>query len=75
LTATIDEVVQRAYDSWAGTATTAQLGELLSGKPSIPRDLDRALLFDLSAALGDDNLSDPVRFKLRARFWDQVKAD
>lgn len=72
LKSTIDGVVRRTYDAWAVTATPAQHADLLSGRPSIPRDLDRALLFDLSAALGDENLSDPVRFNLRARFWDTV---
>jgi uncharacterized LabA/DUF88 family protein len=72
LTSTIDEVVRRTYDAWAAAATPSQHDELSAGRPSIPRDLDRALLFDLSAALGDENLSDPVRFNLRARFWENV---
>lgn len=72
LNETIDEVVRRAYVAWKATATQAQLDELPAGRPSIPRELDRALLFDLSDALDDDNLSDPVRFRLRARFWDHA---
>nr|WP_276511738.1 NYN domain-containing protein [Leifsonia aquatica] len=68
----IDDVVKRAYDAWATTATPAQKSELIDGQPSIPRDLDRALLVDLSAALGDYNLSDRTRVALRSRFWDAV---
>lgn len=72
LTAMIDQVAQKAYDAWSATATSDQKAELANGKPSIPRDLDRALLVDLSAAVGDYNLSDAVRVQLRSRFWDTV---
>lgn len=72
LNAIIDDVTRRAYDAWATTATSAQKTELLDGRPSIPRDLDRALLVDLSAALGDYNLSDRIRVALRSRFWEAV---
>ena len=68
----IVQVARKAYDAWSATATADQKTELLAGRPSIPRDLDRALLVDLSAALGDYNLSDPQRVELRSRFWDTV---
>jgi hypothetical protein len=42
---------------------------LTSGRPTIPRDLDRALLVDVSEALGEYTLSDQVRVQLRAGFW------
>jgi uncharacterized LabA/DUF88 family protein len=70
--AVIIQVVRKAYDAWSATASADQKTELLAGRPSIPRDLDRALLVDLSAALGDYNLSDPQRVELRSRFWDTV---
>lgn len=70
----IIEVVERAYDSWLRQATAEQKRDLLIGKPSIPRDLDRALLVDLSDVVNDYTLSDAVRFELRARFWDAVEA-
>lgn len=70
VTAIIRTVVWRTYEAWSTTATPAQRDELANGRPSIPRDLDRALLVDLSGALGDDTLADPVRVELRARFWE-----
>jgi uncharacterized LabA/DUF88 family protein len=67
---TVSEVATKTYDAWAAAATDAQRDELRAGRPSIPRDLDRALLVDLSDALGEYTLSDAVRFTLRAAFWE-----
>ena len=69
LLATINQVATRTYDAWATAATVAQHEELSAGRPSIPRELDRALLIDLSEALGEYSLSDQVRVDLRAEFW------
>lgn len=69
LAATINQVATRTYDAWATAATVAQHDELTAGRPSIPRELDRALLIDLSDALGEYSLSDQVRVALRAEFW------
>lgn len=69
LSTTIKQVATRTYDAWATAATVAHHEELASGRPSIPRELDRALLIDLSEALGEYSLSDQVRVELRAQFW------
>ncbi len=69
LAAKIKEVATRTYDAWATAATVAQHEELETGRPSIPRELDRALLIDLSEALVENSLSDPVRVELREQFW------
>ncbi|MFT4234321.1 MAG: NYN domain-containing protein [Microbacterium sp.] len=68
----VREVVQRTYDAWAATAAPSQVADLKAGRPTIPRDVDRALLVDLSDALGDYYLSDDVRVILRAQFWQVV---
>ncbi len=70
---TIHEVVRKAYEAWARTATPDQKEDLVAGQPSIPHDLDRALLIDLSDAFDGDYLSDRMRVQLRSRFWDEVK--
>lgn len=70
--AAIAQVARKTYDAWAAGATALQRDELIAGRPSIPRDLDRALLVDLSDQLGEYALSDPLRFKLRAEFWKAV---
>jgi uncharacterized LabA/DUF88 family protein len=67
--ATIDEVVKRVLETWLRSASEAQRAELVDGRPSIPRDVDRALLLDLSDALDEYDLSEPVRIELRSRFW------
>jgi hypothetical protein len=72
LSPTIEHVATKTYDAWVTTASDAQKVELSIGRPSIPRDLDRALLVDLSGAMGEDTLSDAVRVELRAEFWDAV---
>jgi len=74
LTATIADIVDKTYKAWLHTATPTQLSELRAGCPTIPRDIDRALLLDLSAALGGYYLDDQVRSELRSRFWGEVDA-
>jgi uncharacterized LabA/DUF88 family protein len=65
----IDAVVTRVLESVRKSATPEGMTVLLEGKPSIPREIDRAMLLDLSDSLGMYDLSDPVRFRLRERFW------
>lgn len=65
-------VARKTFEAWVTTATLDQQEELRTGRPSIPRDLDRALLVDLSGSLGEFALSDAMRFALRARFWETV---
>lgn len=74
LAESIVAVARKTFDAWSLTASAAQLEELKSGRPSIPRDLDRALLVDLSGALDEFALSDAMRFSLRAKFWEAVDA-
>jgi hypothetical protein len=69
LSAAMDRVVLRVLQTWLDGHTTEQRRELVANRPSIPCDIDRALLHDLSAAVDSFNLSDPVRHELRARFW------
>jgi uncharacterized LabA/DUF88 family protein len=71
----IGTVAMRTFSAWAATATAEQLDDLRRSRPAIPRDLDRALLVDLSGALGTASLSDDLRIALRARLWDVIKAD
>jgi uncharacterized LabA/DUF88 family protein len=68
----IDQIVERLLETWLRGATPEQRAELIAGRPSIPRDIDRALLLDLSALLGIDDLSDEIRIELRNRFWVKV---
>jgi uncharacterized LabA/DUF88 family protein len=65
----IAAVAKKVVESFLKSATAADLRALQAGRPSIPREVDRALLQDLSDALGIYDLSDPVRFRLRKRFW------
>lgn len=65
----IDAVVAKVLSAFRQSATAEEMAELLSSKPSVPRDLDRALLVDLSDALDMYDLTDPIRYRLRERFW------
>jgi uncharacterized LabA/DUF88 family protein len=65
----VDGVVSRVLETWLRSAGVEQQQDLVADRPSIPRDVDRALLLDLSAALGDYDLSDALRIQLRASFW------
>lgn len=72
LAESMTSVARKTYSAWAATASTEQLNELRAGRPAIPRDLDRALLVDLSGVLGEFELSDSMRFGVRAKFWEAV---
>ena len=67
----IDAVIGKVLESFRQSATAEDQAELKRGRPSIPRDIDRAMLMDLSDALGVYDLSDPLRFRLRDRFWEK----
>ncbi len=65
----VDEVCAGVLESWARTATDEARASLLRGEPTIPSEIDRALLVDLSNQLGIYALDEPTRHILRSRFW------
>jgi len=66
----IDAVIRRVLQSFRSSASQATLEEFGRARPSIPREVDRAMLLDLVQVLDIYDLPDSVRFRLRARFWD-----
>lgn len=70
----IDAVVANVLDTFRTSANPGDMADLETGRPSIPREIDRALLLDLSDALDVYDLSDQVRFRLRSRFWEKLDA-
>jgi hypothetical protein len=68
----VDEVCRGVLATWLITARTTDLSRLVSQKPFIPSDLDRALLLDLSARLDRYDVEDHLRFLLRDHFWQLV---
>lgn len=68
--AAITAVSKAVVSSWMRSASPSARAHLLERKPSIPPELDRALLVDLSGRLGVYEISEPTRFRLRTRFWD-----
>ncbi|GAA3694401.1 hypothetical protein GCM10022399_08700 [Terrabacter ginsenosidimutans] len=69
----IDDVCRGVIATWSITASATDRTRLMSQKPFIPGDLDRALLLDLSARLDRYDVEDHLRFLLRDHFWEQVK--
>jgi len=67
----IDSVVNNVLTTHRRSATAEALAELRAGKPSIPREIDKALLTDLSDRRGGIDLSETVRHRLRAQFWEK----
>ncbi len=65
----VDEVCASVLESWARGASDTARSELLRGEPTIPSEIDRALLVDLSNRLGIYALDEPTRHILRSRFW------
>ncbi|MFF0542185.1 NYN domain-containing protein [Nocardia thailandica] len=68
----IDAVVTKVLTAYRQSATPQDLADLRRGRPSIPRDIDRALLVDASEVLDAEDLSERIRYRLRDRFWDKV---
>lgn len=67
----IDEIVMRVIASFQESATPDDKLDLQRAKPSIPRDIDRALLLDASDAMEKSDLDEGIRYRLRARFWEK----
>jgi uncharacterized LabA/DUF88 family protein len=68
----IEDVCRGVIATRSITASAADRTRLMSQKPFIPGDLDRALLLDLSARLDRYDVEDQLRFVLRHHFWDLV---
>ena len=68
----IDTVARQVIRSWCTTATPRMLTDLKEQRPSIPGDLDRAMLVDLSNRSGHYDVDEHSRHELRARFWELV---
>ena len=69
-TPAVTDVVGRIIRSLALTSTTTKWRGVGLGRPSIPREVDRALLIDVSTAMGEVDLSDVERHEIRAAFWE-----
>lgn len=65
----IDQVIAKVIGAFRSSASADAKTTLAAGRPSIPPDIDKALLLDLSDIVGSYELSDPVRVRLRGRFW------
>lgn len=70
--ATIKDVATRVLAAFRASATTEDLAGLFQAQPSVPRDIDRALLMDLSDALGVYDVPEPIRYRARQVFWEIV---
>lgn len=65
----IDDVVRGVLDTWQKTVTEGQRRAVITEQPIIPRELDKALLVDLSDRIGVYDIDERTRFELRQRFW------
>ncbi|MDO5712268.1 MAG: hypothetical protein Q4P32_11085, partial [Micrococcales bacterium] len=70
--ALVDAVARQVVASWCSSATPDALADLTRGAPTIPAELDRALLVDLSSRAEGGDLDDRDRHDVRARFWYHV---
>lgn len=68
----VDAVARQVVLSWCATATPEDLGTLKAQRPSIPPDLDRALLMDLATRSDHYDLAEGARHELRNRFWELI---
>jgi uncharacterized LabA/DUF88 family protein len=70
---TVEHVVRRVVTAWLQSADPSARVALRAERPYIPRDIDRALLIDLSGALGVYDIEDHTRYLLRDQFWPVVE--
>ncbi len=71
----IDQVIGNVIKTFRSSASVEDLKALAEGRPTIPPDIVKALLLDLSDAVETYELSDPVRVRLRSRFWQKYDED
>jgi hypothetical protein len=67
-----DAVAYAVVSSWCRTATPESLADLRAAHPTVPGELDRALLLDLSSREGAYDITDEARHGVRERFWHHV---
>lgn len=70
----IDSVVHKVVAAFRSSSTVKEQVAIAASRPSVPRDIDRALLQDLCEVLQVYDLSDAVRVQLRSRFWEVFDA-
>lgn len=66
-------VVDKVVINWWRAATPANKDELMKSRPSIPPEIDRTLLSDLSTRLKIYDIPQDWRFELRNVFWEKVE--
>ncbi|GAB79451.1 NYN domain-containing protein [Austwickia chelonae] len=69
----IARVVKGVLQVWQQAASSQDVAQLWAGQPSIPSEIDRALLLDLSDEIQVYDVPEQVRFALRAAFWSTAK--
>jgi hypothetical protein len=68
----IQFVVDKVVINWWRGASETSRRELMAGKPTIPAELDRTLLSDLSNRLNVYDIPQDWRFALRDAFWEKM---
>jgi hypothetical protein len=59
--------------SWYGSVTQADVNEILGERPLLPSEIDRVLLKDCAARIGEYKTDlQGIRKELRAAFWRKV---
>lgn len=66
---TITAVCENVVKSWKSSSSADDQRAVRAARPSIPPDLDRALLIDLSDAINVYDLDFATRLRLRDTFW------
>jgi uncharacterized LabA/DUF88 family protein len=65
----INGVVDRVLSSLEASMDADARREMCDGRPTIPPDVDKALLVDTSHSVGIYDLDDKIRYQVRDRFW------
>lgn len=72
--AAVEEVVDTVFVNWWRGASDHSKTELQRAKPSIPSEIDRTLLSDLSRRLDQYDIPQDWRVVMRDAFWDKLDA-
>ncbi|WP_029069574.1 NYN domain-containing protein [Jonesia quinghaiensis] len=68
-----EEVGAKVARNWYANTTQAELSEVFADRPQLPPFIDRVLIKDCAAAIGEtDTYLQSVRRALRGSFWDEI---
>jgi hypothetical protein len=68
----IRDVVDKVVVNWWRSASELSRQDLMRSRPTIPPELDRTMLIDLSRRLDEPDVNQDWRYAMRDAFWEKI---